>query len=233
MSLPDRDEILRRFTSWLDAAFAAEEPPRGIPAEILAAADEPSGADLYSVQAALTALVQEVKLQGRAFKQLNESIAPVAELAPALDSLMEQARVDARREVLDGLLDLRDRLAHGEQAAEQAFAALEEPPRWWRPGGAERRRAKEIAGSLREGYNLTAGRLDDILSSYGVTAIDCRNRPFDPRRMQALGAVERTDVPDGSVVEVYRRGYEWNGEVYRPAQVRVARHAAVEIVKES
>jgi hypothetical protein len=32
-----REEILRRFEEWLDGALAAEEPPRGVDAEILAA----------------------------------------------------------------------------------------------------------------------------------------------------------------------------------------------------
>ncbi len=32
-----REEILRRFEDWLDGALAAEEPPRGVEAEILAA----------------------------------------------------------------------------------------------------------------------------------------------------------------------------------------------------
>jgi molecular chaperone GrpE (heat shock protein) len=36
--------------------------------------------------------------------------------------------------------------------------------------------------------------------------------------------IEETDaVPEGTVVEIYRNGYEWEGEVYRPAQVKVAR----------
>ena len=29
--------------------------------------------------------------------------------------------------------------------------------------------------------------------------------------------------PEGTVMGVYRNGYEWEGEVYRPAQVKVAR----------
>ena len=33
----NREEILRRFEEWLDGALAAEEPPRGVDAEILAA----------------------------------------------------------------------------------------------------------------------------------------------------------------------------------------------------
>ena len=36
--------------------------------------------------------------------------------------------------------------------------------------------------------------------------------------------VEETDaVPEGTVVGVFRGGYEWEGQMYRPAQVKVAR----------
>jgi hypothetical protein len=35
---------------------------------------------------------------------------------------------------------------------------------------------------------------------------------------------ETSSVPEETVVEVYRNGYEWNGEVYRTAQVKVARN---------
>ena len=67
-----REEILRRFEKWLDGALAAEEPPRGVDAEIMAAMARggedrarPAPADAYSLWAAMTALTQEVKLQGR------------------------------------------------------------------------------------------------------------------------------------------------------------------------
>ena len=32
----DRSQILQRFEQWLDSALAEEDPPQGIPAEILA-----------------------------------------------------------------------------------------------------------------------------------------------------------------------------------------------------
>lgn len=43
-------------------------------------------------------------------------------------------------------------------------------------------------------------------------------------RMTAVDIAESGDVPEGTVVEVYREGYEWNGEVHRTAQVKVARN---------
>ena len=74
-----REEILRRFEEWLDGALAAEEPPRGIEAEILAAltGDGRAGSRagrprITPCGRPMTALTQEVKLQGRSFKELND-----------------------------------------------------------------------------------------------------------------------------------------------------------------
>ena len=80
-----REEILQRFEEWLERAVAPEEPPRGIDAEILAAVTGAAGegegrdpADAYSLRSAVTALAQEVKLQGRSFKELNETLSSQA-----------------------------------------------------------------------------------------------------------------------------------------------------------
>jgi hypothetical protein len=62
-----REELLRRFEQWLDVALAAEEPPRGVDAEILAALaggsegrPHTAPAATYSLWAAMTTLTQEV-----------------------------------------------------------------------------------------------------------------------------------------------------------------------------
>jgi GrpE len=216
MSL-DRDTILARFARWLDEALQAEEPPRGIPEEILHAPELPAVSDLYSVQAALTALTQEVKLQGRSFKQLSEAV------APALESQAAEARLEARGEVIDALLDLHDRLARGMEAADEAAKVLAVRPRRWPWSSAAPAREFEIVDALRQGYALTAARLHEILTGFELEEIECESRPFDARIMQAVDTEENADVPDGTVVAVYRRGYTANGNLYRAAQVRVAK----------
>jgi molecular chaperone GrpE len=221
---PDRETLLRRLAGWLDEALAAEDAPRGIPEEILSNGAAPPQGDLYAVQAALTALTQEVKLQGRSFKQLGEAVGPVAEMAPALASLIEDVRLQARREVLDGLLDLRDRLGRGEETAGLAVAALADKTSWWRRvSDRDRQRNAAIVEALREGYALTGAALDELLAAFGASEIECLGEAFDARRMNAIGVAETGDQEEGTVVEVCRRGYEWKGGVYRPAQVRVAR----------
>ena len=126
----DRGQILSRFEALLDSALASEPPPSGIDAEILAAViDGGSGederhCDSYALWAAMTALTQEIKLQGRAFQELNLTLAAqpekiAAELrvvyAERERTLQREAERRCRREILGSLLDLRDRLERGRE----------------------------------------------------------------------------------------------------------------------
>jgi molecular chaperone GrpE len=231
----DRQEILRRFEVWLDSVLAAEEPPQGLADELLSSlgAEEPKSVskgrcDLYSMWAAMTTATQEVKLQGRSFKQLSETLAPLAILAPQLPGMERQAQERARREMLDVFLDLRDRLARG---LDQVRAARERMNDSMGSGWTARllarngsfRQALESVAALEEGYQMSLERLGDTLAQFGVQEIVCDGQPFDPKSMHAVDVEETDQEPEGRVLEVYRAGYEWKGEVHRPAQVKVAR----------
>ena len=208
-----REEILKRFGEHLDVALAEEDPPQGIPSAILQSDEETPATDWYVIWSAMTALTQEVKLQGRSFKQMSES-------------LNAEAERRGRKEAIDGLLDLRERLLRGlAGVGETAIEPL--APTWIDrlfPGRLrELERERRVAQALTEGYRLTLSSLDDLLRQFQVRPLECRGLAFDPKCMNAVDVEETTRVADGTVVEVYRSGYEWNGELYRPAQVRVAR----------
>ena len=76
--------------------------------------------------------------------------------------------------------------------------------------------------ALKKGYELGLERLDQTLEEFNAREIPCQGQAFDPRRMNAIDRQESSAVPEGTVIEVYRSGYEWNGEVFRPAQVKVS-----------
>ena len=76
--------------------------------------------------------------------------------------------------------------------------------------------------SLREGVELTRRELLAILESQGVKLEDPLGQPFDPERHQALSHEPVPGVPEGTVVEVYRKGYSYRDRLLRPALVRVA-----------
>ncbi len=215
----NRDEILRRFEACLDDALEREEPLPGIAAEILND-PEPHGGDLYSMQAAITALTQEIKLQSRGFKQLSEALAPPDETPRA-------AERRARREMLGIFIDLRDRLQRGLRGAQEVRKKIERRPAGWvdrllrRPDPGKD--ASEVVTALEKGYALTASRLNEAMDRLRVREIEAEGQAFDTARMTAVDLEETGAAREGTVLEVYRPGYEWEGEIFRAAEVKVAR----------
>jgi molecular chaperone GrpE len=64
--------------------------------------------------------------------------------------------------------------------------------------------------------------MEEVLRQLQVTPIPAVGEAFDPRLHEALGSVERHDLPDQHVAEEIRRGYKLRDRLLRPALVRVA-----------
>ncbi|HZC99156.1 MAG TPA: nucleotide exchange factor GrpE [Actinomycetes bacterium] len=74
-----------------------------------------------------------------------------------------------------------------------------------------------------KGVEMVFGELREVLSGEGLVSIEAEGKPFDPERHEAVVAVEQDGAEAGTVVDVIRKGYEFNGRVLRPAMVKVAR----------
>jgi molecular chaperone GrpE len=81
--------------------------------------------------------------------------------------------------------------------------------------------ANASAEQLRTGVELIVKQMDETLRSLNVQVIPTVGQPFDPRVHEALGSVERDDLPDQSVAEEIRKGYRIRERMLRPALVRV------------
>jgi molecular chaperone GrpE len=81
------------------------------------------------------------------------------------------------------------------------------------------------AEQLRSGVELIVKQMEEVLSRMQVSAVPTVGEEFDPRMHEALGAVDRDDVPDQHVVEEVRRGYRLRDRLIRPALVRVAHNS--------
>ena len=275
---PARDRIVERFETWLDEVLAEEKPLEGFDAALLSELEvetdihmkgvsgNPNNTyatnDTYATWGAMTALTQEVKLQGRAFRELKNDLAPLSTLGstlgPTLDNLSAahrdavsdagkvadlahtvladrkkalktEADLRARNEVLNVLLDTRERLIIGLKSTEESRLELESgvTKNWFRKRRAGKKadimQAVDIILSLKKGYRLGLERLDETILKWGVAEIPCQGKPFDPNVMTAVDMEEREDILDGTVLEVFRTGYTLNHETLRPAQVKVAR----------
>jgi molecular chaperone GrpE len=82
-------------------------------------------------------------------------------------------------------------------------------------------KAKGSADQLRSGVELIVKQMEDALRQLQVIPVATIGAEFDPRYHEALGSVERDDLPDHTVAEEIRRGYKLRDRLVRPALVRV------------
>ena len=78
------------------------------------------------------------------------------------------------------------------------------------------------AEQLRSGVELIVKQMEEVLRQLQVTSVASVGEAFDPRHHEAIGSVERDDLPDQHVAEEIRRGYRLRERLLRPAMVRVA-----------
>jgi molecular chaperone GrpE len=74
---------------------------------------------------------------------------------------------------------------------------------------------------LRAGVALIVKQMEEILRGLQVQPVATVGEEFDPRHHEAMGSVERDDLPDQHVAEEVRRGYRLREKLLRPALVRV------------
>ena len=81
--------------------------------------------------------------------------------------------------------------------------------------------------NMKSGVELTLKQLTSAFEKYNLTEINPAGQKFDPRRHQAINAVE-SDAEPNTVVQVFQKGYLLNDRVIRPAMVSVTKAKAVE-----
>lgn len=81
------------------------------------------------------------------------------------------------------------------------------------------------AEQLSKGVELIVKQMHEILRQLQVNKVATVGEEFDPRHHEALGSVERDDLPDQHVAEEVRPGYKLRDRLLRPALVRVAHNS--------
>ncbi len=154
-------------------------------------------------------------------------VAPVPALTREETEALRRERDELREQVLRKRAEFenyrkrveRDRQQAGTDAAAAALKGLV-------PTLDNLDRALESASKddpLREGVELTRRELLAFLESQGVEVHDPVGQPFDPERHQALSHEPSAGFADGTIVEVFRKGYSYKGRLLRPALVKVAK----------
>ena len=88
-------------------------------------------------------------------------------------------------------------------------------------------KSESSAEQLRSGVELIVKQMEEVLRQLNVTPVATIGEPFDPHQHEALGSVERDDLPDHTVAEEIRRGYKLSDRLLRPSPfVAFERHEA-------
>lgn len=221
--------------------------------------------DLQAVSATLVGLTDASQKQREALQKIHEDMPAVQGLTDAVSTLLdamaveqkkqaqEQAkqaqerekqlqeqRVQARREifkeVLDAVIEMRDRLAEQLRTAQGQVTSTQElaPPlkrRWWQrrmQNGStpENSKTQVAVEALIKGCQLALQQVDESLDRWHVQPMDCVGQPFDSERMKAVDQEARPDVTQGTILEVVRDGYTWNKTLFRMAEVKIAQNAS-------
>ena len=183
-------------------ALRLEEPvildPRAAPEQ--AAAQEPSAIPAQPMN-------QEEQVGQAEFDQLKAERDQLLDRLARLQAEFENARKRAERERIS------DRDYATGSVVEQFLPVLDNFELALKSGG--------TAEQLRSGVELIVKKMEDVLRQLHVHAIPAMGEEFDPRLHEALGTVEREDLPDQHVAEEIRRGYKLRQRLLRPALVRV------------
>lgn len=74
-----------------------------------------------------------------------------------------------------------------------------------------------------KGLLMIKTQLEDFLKANGVAAIESAGKIFDPNLHEVVQAVEVKDCESGAIVEEMQKGYLIDGNLLRPAKVKVAK----------
>ncbi len=185
-------------------------------------------AEAFSLFAELAGLKNEVKRESRQVKealdQFKSVFATLQADNEALSRELEQRRLvdktlrrDILRPLLLQLLELYDRLEAGIKLEPQQRSPLARLCR-----GQTR-----LLESLQEGQQITLRRLNRLLADYQVRSLDVLDKPLDPHNMRVIEVESRPDLAAGFVTGELRKGFVWNDELLRPAEVKVNKRGDV------
>jgi len=159
-------------------------------------------------------------------KEHNQNLLPPADLAGEIDKLRDDLRNERDRNLrtLADFKNYRRRVERdGSKLAEEGKRAIilplldiiddmEKAMQW----------ASDAEQPVVKGVRIIHKKLLALLETQGVLPFESAGTPFNHDLHEAVAMADHEDLEPGTVIDELRRGYLWNNELLRPAQVRVA-----------
>jgi len=206
-------EALRQLTAALDALRQSQ---------VRAEQDEQQAIEeaLRPLLKTLIDLYDALALAGREMQRMRETVQPALEQLAAATKTEEPAVIPAPRSFWARWFGSNESDAVVQSVENERHAVRQERERLARDNS---ERVRQMLASLVTGYTMSLQRVERALRQHGLDAIPTTGERFDPERMEVVEAVIESGRPSGEVIAEVRRGYLWNGRVFRYAQVRVAK----------
>ena len=159
-------------------------------------------------------------------KEHNQNLLPPADLAGEIERLQEGLRIERDRNLrtLADFKNYRHRVERdGNKLAGEGKRAIilplldiiddmEKALHW----------VSNEKQPFAEGVRIIHHKLLALLEAHGVLPFESVGTAFNHDRHEAVAMAAHEDLEPGTVVDELRRGYLWNNELLRHAQVRVA-----------
>ena len=212
MSDTQKNRLLEEFQAYLEQTDLAHT----------LSAEQP---DLSTLLGEMAGLKSEVKAESRHFKTtldtLSNSLTTLQTDNKALaDELalhgerLQQMRNETLHAVMLDAIDIYDRLSAG-------FKVLQN----YQPVSSlfshSKKQDVRYIKSFEEGQSMTLKRFEQLLQRHNVQVIECIGKMLDPCTMSAVEIDRNPKLENGIVIEELRKGFLFEGNVLRLAEVKV------------
>lgn len=201
--------------NWDRPPFIIDESPDDLDgAPAIAGPADAALPELADLQQTLAELQTAVQRMGRDLYKHTARMEPlfgqVARLRSDVGTLLERlSPEDKALATLKALLPLFDGLSNIAAAAQASAGQVS--------GGPE----AEVLTHLNQAIAIVQEKGDKLLKDLGVVPIDSVGKPYDPNQQIVVDTTDNPDQPALWVMEEESKGYLYNEQVLRPAQVIV------------
>ncbi len=161
------------------------------------------------VEASVPSSGKEGDGEGSELTRLQAEASEMRDLAQRKQAEFENYRKRMERERLD--------LARyaGADVIKEVLPVLDNLERALGAGGSD--------AQLRDGVAIIHRQLQEILTRLGLAEVESQGKVFDPHVHEAVSQDETEEHPEGTVLNVFQKGYLFKNRLVRPAMVSVAR----------
>jgi molecular chaperone GrpE len=208
----EKKDLLEQFQSYLDQSNLVS----------LETNEQP---DLNTLLRELVGLKTEVKAESRQFKNtldtLSSALITMQEDNKSLSAeriestqRLDKQHTEIIRSMLLDFVDIYDKLSIGRDILEN-YRPVETLFK------SSRKKDIHFIKRFKQGQGMTLKRFDQLLQRYQVSSIDCVGNLFDPVTMHAVETACFPKLENGIVMEELRKGFLFQDQVLRLAEVRV------------